>query len=413
MHVIADIDDNHPTPWRTGRARPTTAAGAPRPAGHRPAPDQRPRPERAPMVDPARITALCEEQIGRLLTGPADIEDAGHPALAELRGAVETWSRQGVSLEAMHRAAAIALDRTFDVLVRGIPRDEPQQLVGATRRLLKVRAAVSSTLAASFVAQVPHVADPVPALPLRAVAAHLLVEEQQQQQPVTTDACAVLAVAIPEVRDEDSSTEARAQAGQQRLQRVRAALAEHCGAAAVAVLGARGGTVLVPAAAHTDEQLGELVGVLSEAAGVRIAAVALRVQPAHVRAAADYAHELLDTAQRLQYPGGLYKYTDLAVEHQLTRPGPARDKLRSILDALQGYPDLLQTLLIHIYTDLSRRDTAQVLKLHRNTIDYRLRRIQELTGYDPTRQSGLWYLRAALVAHAYCDRNRGAGRISG
>ncbi|WP_280381795.1 helix-turn-helix domain-containing protein, partial [Nocardia wallacei] len=48
-----------------------------------------------------------------------------------------------------------------------------------------------------------------------------------------------------------------------------------------------------------------------------------------------------------------------------------------------------------------RQRTARLLHVHTNTVDYRLKRIGQLTGFDPTQASGLWYLRSALVARTY------------
>ena len=48
----------------------------------------------------------------------------------------------------------------------------------------------------------------------------------------------------------------------------------------------------------------------------------------------------------------------------------------------------------------NRRRTARDLHVHTNTVDYRLRRIRDLTGHDPSLPSGRWYLEAALIARA-------------
>jgi DNA-binding PucR family transcriptional regulator len=41
------------------------------------------------------------------------------------------------------------------------------------------------------------------------------------------------------------------------------------------------------------------------------------------------------------------------------------------------------------------------MRVHTNTVDYRLKRIGRLIGVDPTSPSGLLQVRAALVARAY------------
>jgi DNA-binding PucR family transcriptional regulator len=91
----------------------------------------------------------------------------------------------------------------------------------------------------------------------------------------------------------------------------------------------------------------------------------------------------------------------MALEYQLTRPGPGREYLGSLLDPLDDHPELLETLQRHISNNLNRQRTARLMHIHTNTIDYRLKRVAQLTGFDPTQPSGLWYLRSALVARSY------------
>ncbi|PSK32159.1 PucR family transcriptional regulator, partial [Nocardia seriolae] len=98
---------------------------------------------------------------------------------------------------------------------------------------------------------------------------------------------------------------------------------------------------------------------------------------------------------------GLFRFDELALEYQLTRPGPGRDHLGSLLDPLDEHAELLETLQSHISNNLNRQRTARMLHVHTNTVDYRLKRIGQLTGFDPTQASGLWYLRSALVARTY------------
>jgi len=111
--------------------------------------------------------------------------------------------------------------------------------------------------------------------------------------------------------------------------------------------------------------------------------------------------QLLDMVQRLRSTPGLYRFDDLALEYQLTRPGPGREYLGSLLDPLDEHAELLETLQTHIAHNLNRQRTARLLHVHTNTVDYRLKRIGQLTGFDPTKASGLWYLRSALVARTY------------
>ena len=100
--------------------------------------------------------------------------------------------------------------------------------------------------------------------------------------------------------------------------------------------------------APTPNRVG-LVGV-----SVTVALVADASVP-EVPAAAKQAHELLDLARLLGRPVGTYGMHDLALEYQLTRPGPARQYLARVLDPLDDSPELVETLFeTDISHDLSR-----------------------------------------------------------
>ncbi|RDI55988.1 PucR family transcriptional regulator [Nocardia mexicana] len=185
------------------------------------------------------------------------------------------------------------------------------------------------------------------------------------------------------------------------LPRLRVALAECFAGAALPVLSPDGGTILLPTAVADDDSLDALVNELSCAAEVPVTAAVMRSVTDDIPAGVDRAHELLDLVHRLGLVGGLHRFADLALEYQLTRPGPALDVLSSLLAPLDNQPDLLTTLKHHFANDLSRKRTARMLHLHPNTVDYRLHRIAQLTGLDAGRPEGLWYLRSALIARSH------------
>ncbi|MGN2636310.1 PucR family transcriptional regulator [Nocardia takedensis] len=175
----------------------------------------------------------------------------------------------------------------------------------------------------------------------------------------------------------------------------REALARHCGQSVPALLSRFGGTVLVPSGTVPDGEIAEL----ATAGGLTVAVTEAAAE--RIPEAADFAHELLDLALRMHGGPGLHHFDDLALEYQLTRPGPARDHLAGVLDPLVDHPDLLETLRVHLRNGLNRRRTARALHIHQNTVDHRIRRIGALLGLDASRPSTLWRLRAALVARSY------------
>ncbi|MFD4457487.1 PucR family transcriptional regulator [Nocardia sp. NPDC058480] len=155
-----------------------------------------------------------------------------------------------------------------------------------------------------------------------------------------------------------------------------------------------GATILVPDSCDTEKIRG-MVGLTS------LTVVGVTVDRDRIPEAAEEVHELLDVATRLHHPPGLYQIEDLAIEYQLTRPGPGRDRLEMFLDSVAEFPDLINTLRAHINNGLNRRLTSRETHIHMNTVDYRLRRIYELVGLTPHDPNVIWRLRAALIVRDY------------
>lgn len=189
------------------------------------------------------------------------------------------------------------------------------------------------------------------------------------------------------------------------LRRMQAELAGRYPGRALAVLSDDGGTLLIPVDGPPAEAV---ISQLSRVAGVPITAASVTAATAEIPEAAERAHTTLDVVQRLGLPSGIHHFTDLALEYQLTRPGPGREHLGRLLAPLDDHPELLTTLRCHLASDLSRSCTARRLHVHANTVDYRLKRIAQLTGLDLTRADGVWLLRSAFVAHSYARGSRGA-----
>lgn len=90
---------------------------------------------------------------------------------------------------------------------------------------------------------------------------------------------------------------------------------------------------------------------------------------------------------------------DLLPERVLAGDGPARSALvdrihRPLVEA--GGP-LLETLTAYVESGGSLEATARTLFVHANTVRYRLRRIAEITGYDPAEPREGFVLRTAVA----------------
>ncbi|WP_054811849.1 PucR family transcriptional regulator [Nocardia arizonensis] len=211
----------------------------------------------------------------------------------------------------------------------------------------------------------------------------------------------VLAVAITANSPRTVPESTAAALADERRIRVEIALGTLCDNSALPLLSGTGGTVLIPEGESGDRIPRDLVAQLARAAGAPVTVTAVSATFLGIPHATDLAHELLDVVQRLRYEPALYRLGDLALEYQATRRDHITDYLHSLLDPIRPHPDLIETLRSYLDSDLNRQRTARTLNIHSNTVDYRLRRVKELTGLDPYRPNGLWYLQSALVAQTY------------
>ncbi|MER7177116.1 PucR family transcriptional regulator [Streptomyces mesophilus] len=216
----------------------------------------------------------------------------------------------------------------------------------------------------------------------------------------------VLALAIGPHADEHAAGVDTHAAAQRKLRRLHTELALHTRGTALTSLTTTGGLVLLPGESDPDELTPahwdgtvQLLTRLQRAAGATVLAAAVPARPCDVAAMWPVATELARIATASARPPGLYRLEDLALEYQLSRPGPAHAHVASLLDPLDAHADLLLTLTAFLCHDLDRRTTAQALNVHPNTVLYRLRKITALTGLDATRPTDLPTLYAALTCH--------------
>ncbi|MFI9637042.1 PucR family transcriptional regulator [Nocardia sp. NPDC051929] len=271
-----------------------------------------------------------------------------------------------------------------------------------TDRVLGLLGTVTAAVARGYTRQL-HTAAHQHHTATRALASALL-----EGQPTSTlarhngievaDEYWILAVAVP--RPASAAAQSRVRT-ERPLRRIRAELAHRSQGAALSILSPTGGTILLPTALAGDSTLDEWIAAIARIAGVPVTATLIRAATPDIPSCAAQAHELLDLVHRLGLRDGLHRFADLALEYQLTRPGPGLEWLSALLDPLDEEPELLETLRCHVANGMNRRRTAQMLYLHPNTVDNRLKRIAQIIGLDATQSSGLWYLRSALIARRH------------
>ncbi|WP_067670527.1 PucR family transcriptional regulator [Nocardia miyunensis] len=174
--------------------------------------------------------------------------------------------------------------------------------------------------------------------------------------------------------------------------------------AGVAVLntfdGSRGIILLPSRSANTDHEPSTLAEDLAAQFGTVVVIAEIPGVPREsIPDSAQLATELAALARLLGRPTGAYLLDDLLLEYQLTRPGAARDRLAERVAPLLRSPHLLETLDAHLRHGSDRKAAAAEIHVHPNTFSYRLRRIAELTGTDPSEPTGSRLLSAALIVH--------------
>ncbi|MBF6175832.1 PucR family transcriptional regulator [Nocardia blacklockiae] len=323
-------------------------------------------------------------------------------ATARLEEIAGRWANHGIPLDrlqqAVHEGFRVGTDRAAGPAA---PADVAAAMT-ILRRQLDVLQSLHVALTRAYTRQLPMPADPRHAAGRRLAVALLRGEPTGPLSRHTglevAEGYHVVAVGLPARADGGPGSVAPL-----AVQCVDSELDRRFGSAAVSFLGVDGGTLLLPEDLVEDGALDELVAVLSRCTGARLLAVVLRADAADIPVVARQAHELLETAVSLRATPRLYRIDDLGLPFQLTRPGPGRDALDALLAPLDDKPELLRTLTCHLANDLNRRLTARQLRVHANTIDYRLKRIGLLTGCDPTEPTGLWQLRSALIVRRFTD----------
>ncbi|MFC0436402.1 CdaR family transcriptional regulator [Kutzneria buriramensis] len=112
----------------------------------------------------------------------------------------------------------------------------------------------------------------------------------------------------------------------------------------------------------------------------------------------DEAADILTLALSSGRRPGLFGLRDFLIEYAVLRQSSVTDSLVAIIKPLLANEILRETLLALIEFDFNRNMAAQALFIHRSTLDYRVRRIEEVTGYNPTSGRGAQVLSAAMTS---------------
>jgi hypothetical protein len=334
--------------------------------------------------------------------------------LAQVRLSAARRAEERVPLGAVLTAYHVGARIGWLALVEAHQPDETEALIAAGVRVLAYTQQVAAEVAAAYLEEQQTIYGEERDA-ARALASALLSGEPADalagRLGVAIAAAYVVVVLRmgPHQDESDDKDVGGAVAARRKVRRAQTAIDEWSGEGAITLLDPTGGAILFPstpeAATDLAERLPDLAGTVEKSAGAPVVVGgAVAVGVGDVPRAAAQANDVVRLARMLDKPPGAYLLRDVLLEYQLTRPSDAQTELASLLDPLDRNPDLPHTLEVYLDNDLDRRRTSAALHIHPNTFDYRLRRIVELTGIDPTTSRGLQLLGAAIAARRLSNR---------
>jgi hypothetical protein len=309
------------------------------------------------------------------------------PSPDELRFLRESAARraeEGVPIDVVLTAYHVGIQVVWDVLVPEARPEEVGEVLALNSLAMRYLQVVTPVVSAGYLDERQTMFDD------ERSARHTLLTGLLDGTRDADGPMVVLAMHVPPHPDELLDGVDAAVAGRRKLRRLRTELERHSREPVLSALTPAGGLALVPG---DEARLEHVVADVGKAAGVALTVAAVAAPPSGVAAAARLAREVLEVAVRSG--PGLYRLTDVLLEYQLSRPSAALEPLAAVVAPLSD--ELVETLEVYLQRG-SRRPAASELHVHPNTVDYRLRRVAELTGLDPTRIEHVTLLAAALAA---------------
>lgn len=312
------------------------------------------------------------------------------PSADELRYLRESAARraeEGLPIDVVLTAYHVGIQVVWDVLVPEARPEEVGEVLALNALAMRYLQVVTPVVSAGYLDERQTMFDDERSL------RHTLLTSLLDGTVTASEPYVVLALHVPPHPDELTPGVDAAIAARRKLRRLQTELERHSREPVLSALTASGGLALVPG--DDVARIARLLGDVEKAAGVPLTVGAAAAPPSGVAAAARLAREVLDVAVRSGLPPGVHQLSDVLLDYQLSRPSAALEPLAAVVAPLSD--ELVQTLEVYLRRG-SRRPAATELHVHPNTVDYRLRRVAEVTGLDPTRIEHVTMLAAALAA---------------
>ncbi|MDT8913875.1 helix-turn-helix domain-containing protein [Amycolatopsis sp. PS_44_ISF1] len=161
-----------------------------------------------------------------------------------------------------------------------------------------------------------------------------------------------------------------------------------------------GGAVALVPDADDGGRSAKIVRELSRRLGGRVWGAAAGRLRSDIPDGYQEAVEVLKLAKAAGSEPGVYSLDDFLVEYAVSRHHTVAHNLVEIIRPLMASAVLQETLGVLIRADFNRSRAAKDLYIHRSTLDYRLSRIEKITGHNPMTSRGGQLLGAAMTVYA-------------
>ncbi|HEU5471038.1 MAG TPA: helix-turn-helix domain-containing protein [Actinophytocola sp.] len=153
------------------------------------------------------------------------------------------------------------------------------------------------------------------------------------------------------------------------------------------------------------------LGLVREVAGMLEAPCAAGIATGRTGALAGVvalARSISRVAPAQATPNRLHTMADVFIELGVMRLPEVDHWLGDLARRLTAGPDLVGTLDAYYQNDMSRLNTAEALRIHPRTLDYRLHRVRQLVDIDPGSASGVRILSTAVTRALAVTRRHGS-----
>jgi carbohydrate diacid regulator len=112
------------------------------------------------------------------------------------------------------------------------------------------------------------------------------------------------------------------------------------------------------------------------------------------------ANKSVEVGEKLKLERNVYDYEEIAFIDSLSTSlkSEGAQKIVKQLEEVKGM-DLIQTLMMYVILDGDVGAVTESLHIHRNSLNYRLKRIEEITGKNPRRLLDLLELFSSVIIH--------------